>query len=78
MGGDFASGKHANGTCDVCGFVYKLKELKPKVVNQITTNILACPTCWEPDHPQWQVGKIRVRDPQAVKNPRPDTPPGED
>jgi hypothetical protein len=36
-------------------------------------NLLVCPTCWEPDQPQLQLGMYPVYDPQALQNPRPDT-----
>lgn len=74
----YASGKNANGTCDRCGFVYKLKTLKPLTINSSKTNILVCNTCWEQDHPQLKLGRYPVYDPQAIRNPRPDTPSGED
>lgn len=35
--------------------------------------MLVCPTCWEPDQPQLQLGMYPVDDPQAVRNPRKDT-----
>lgn len=73
MGVPFASGKHSIAECDVCSFRYKLKELKPLVIKTKVTNILACPTCWTPDQPQLQLGMFPVVDPQAVRNPRPDT-----
>jgi hypothetical protein len=69
----FASGKFAISECDVCGFRYKLTELKPLTIKTKNTNILACPTCWDPDHPQLQLGMYPVNDPQAIRNPRPDT-----
>lgn len=31
-----------------------------------------CPTCWEPDQPQLQLGMYPVDDPQGVREPRPD------
>jgi len=34
--------------------------------------IKVCPTCWEEDHPQLQLGMYPVEDPQAVLEPRPD------
>lgn len=34
--------------------------------------MLVCPTCWEPDQPQLQLGMYPVDDPQGVRNPRPD------
>ncbi len=42
------------------------------VIKTKNVNILVCPTCWEPDQPQLQLGMYPVDDPQAVRNPRPD------
>lgn len=72
MANQFSSGKHSIAECDICGFRYKLKELKPLVIKTKQVNILACPTCWDPDHPQLQLGMYPVEDPQAVRNPRRD------
>lgn len=36
-------------------------------------NILVCHECWEPDQPQLSLGMYPVDDPQALRNPRPDT-----
>ena len=68
----FASGKWAISQCDRCGFRYKLKQLKEIVIKTKNVNILVCPTCWEPDQPQLQLGMYPVDDPQALRNPRPD------
>lgn len=68
----FASGKHAIAECDVCGFRYKLRQLKPLVIKTKNVNILACPECWNPDQPQLSLGLYPVDDPQALRNPRPD------
>ncbi len=68
----FASGKKAIAECDRCGFRYKLKELKSLTIKTKNVNILVCPTCWEPDQPQLQLGMYPVDDPQALRNPRPD------
>lgn len=68
----FASGKRAIGECDRCGFQYPLKKLRALTIKLRTTNTLVCPTCWEADHPQLQLGLFPVDDPQAVRNPRPD------
>jgi hypothetical protein len=68
----FASGKKAIAECDRCGFRYKLKQLRSLVVKTKNVNILVCPTCWEPDQPQLQLGMYPVDDPQALRNPRPD------
>ena len=68
----FASGKHSISECDVCGQRYKLKQLRRLVVKTKLVNILACPECWNPDHPQLQLGMYPVDDPQALRNPRRD------
>lgn len=73
MATQFAAGKKALGLCDRCGFQYKLSELKPLTVKTKNINTLVCPTCWEPDHPQLRLGMYIVQDPQALRNPRPDT-----
>ena len=70
----FASGKYAIAQCDRCNFRYKLKELKRLIIKTKNINILVCPECWEPDQPQLSLGLYPVDDPQAVRNPRPDSP----
>jgi hypothetical protein len=71
--GMFASGKKAIAMCDRCGFQYKLKELKKLTIKTKNVDLLVCKTCWEPDQPQLQLGMYPVYDPQALRNPRPDT-----
>ena len=73
MPSQFSSGKHAIAECDRCGQKYKLKELKKEVIKTKLFNIKVCPTCWDPDQPQLQLGMYPVDDPQAVRNPRKDT-----
>jgi len=73
MARPFASGKHAIAECDRCGQQYKLLELRELTVNLALTNLLVCKSCWEEDQPQWQVGRYPVFDPQALRDPRPDT-----
>lgn len=72
MPSKFASGKKAIAECDRCSFRYKLKELRRLVIKTKNVNILVCKTCWEPDHPQLQLGMYPVNDPQALRNPRRD------
>ena len=72
MTNKFASKKRAIAECDVCGFQFKLRELRSKIVRGRETNILACPECFDGDHPQNRQGMFPVDDPQAVKDPRPD------
>jgi hypothetical protein len=73
MGNRFASGKIAIAICDRCGFRFRLRELKELVVKTKKVNLLVCPACWDPDHPQLQLGMYPVDDPQALRNPRPDS-----
>lgn len=72
MSNRFASDRIAIAECDVCGFRYKLKELRSLIIKTKDTNIKACPECWSPDHPQLKLGMYPVDDPQAIRNPRPD------
>lgn len=72
MGNRFASGKNAIAECDRCGQRYKLKELKKEVIKTKTYNLLVCPTCWDPDQPQLQLGMYPVDDPQGLRDPRRD------
>ena len=72
MSNKYAAGRRAIAECDRCGQRYRLKQLKALVIRTKATNILVCPTCWEPDHPQNLQGMYPVEDPQALKNPRRD------
>jgi hypothetical protein len=73
MGNRFASGRIAIAECDRCGFQYRLKHLRTLIIKTKNVNLLVCPTCWEPDQPQLQLGMYPVDDPQGLRNPRPDT-----
>jgi hypothetical protein len=73
MSNRFANGAKAWGVCDRCGFRFDLKKLKNEVVKTKQTQIRSCPECWSPDHPQLQLGMYPVSDPQAIRDPRPDT-----
>ena len=73
MGYRYASGNKALALCDICGFQYKLRELRSTIKKGKITDIKACPECWNPDHPQLHLGEIPVEDPQALRDPRPDS-----
>jgi hypothetical protein len=73
MPSKFSSGKYAIAECDRCGQRYMLTELKKLVVKTHVVAIKVCPECWEPDQPQLSLGLYPVNDPQAVREPRPDT-----
>lgn len=63
----YSKGTHAWGISDRSGFRYKLNEMKKE-----WTGALVGPDEWEPKHPQ--LGPFpRVSDPQALRNPRPDS-----
>ena len=73
MATKYAAGKWAIAECDRCGQRYKLKQLKKLVIKTKQVSIKVCPSCWDPDHPQLQLGMFPVFDPQALREPRPDT-----
>jgi len=73
MSNRFASGKNAIAQCDRCNFRFPLKELTTITVKTKNVNLLVCSECWDPDHPQLQLGMYPVSDPQALRNPRPDS-----
>ena len=73
MGNRFASAKNSIAMCDRCGFQFKLTSLRKEIIKTKTFNTLVCPSCWDPDQPQLQLGMYPVDDPQAVRNPRRDT-----
>ena len=72
MPNKYASGKYAIAECDRCAQRYKLKELRIQTLKTKPYKVKVCKTCWDPDHPQLQLGLYPVNDPQAVYDPRPD------
>jgi len=69
----YANGAKAAAICDRCGFRYALGKLKSETIRGRKTSFLVCTECWSPDHPQNFQGMVPVNDPQALRNPRPDT-----
>jgi len=72
MPNKFASGKYSISQCDRCNFRFKLKDLHIQTLKTKPWRIKVCKACWDPDHPQLQLGMYPVNDPQAVRDPRPD------
>ncbi len=68
----YAAGKHAYGFCDRCGFRYDLSDLFYEVTDQRRNGLLVCEECKDIDHEQLQLGKFRIWDPEALRDPRPD------
>lgn len=73
MGNRYAAGKIAIAMCDRCGFRFRLRNLKIEIIKTKQYQLLVCNECWDPDHPQLQLGMYPVDDPQALRNPRRDT-----
>lgn len=73
MGNRFAAGKKAIAMCDRCGQRFLLHQLKEEIIKTKRYNLMVCDECWDPDHPQLQLGMYPVDDPQALRNPRTDT-----
>ena len=69
---EFAGGKHAFGFCDRCSFRYPLHALKWEFEDKRQNGLRVCPECIDPDHPQLQLGRFRIYDPQTLRDPRPD------
>lgn len=69
----FASGKFSIALCDRCGQKFQLKELRTQTLKTKPYKIKVCRPCFDPDHPQLKLGMYPVNDPQAVREPRPDS-----
>lgn len=69
----YSSGKWSHAFCDRCSQRFQLKDLKKLTIKTKITNILVCKSCWDPDQPQLLLGLYPIFDPQALRNPRPDT-----
>jgi hypothetical protein len=69
----FATGKHALGICDRCGFSFKLNSLRFQPVDGNLTKIKVCSSCMDVDNPQWQLRLLDLTDNEALRDPRPDT-----
>jgi len=69
----YARGKYAFGYCDKTGFRYPLSDLVPEFSNGVKTGFLVGRDVVDPDQPQNFLGRIKINDPQSLRNPRPDT-----
>jgi len=68
----YAPGKYAYGICDKTGFRYPLKDLVYEYKDGQRTGMRVGKDVVDPDHPQNFLGRVRVVDPQALRDPRPD------
>ena len=68
----FASGKHALGECDRCGFAVPYRSLSAEITQGRPNGLRVCPACLDKDHPQETLlPRIRPDDPQALQFARP-------
>lgn len=72
MSSPYANGRYAFGYCDRTGFRYPLKDLVFEVQNGVQTGLRVGRDVVDPDQPQNFLGRIRVFDPQSLRDPRPD------
>ena len=72
----YASNKHAYGICDRSGFRYKLNDLVWEYQNGTKTGMRIGKDIVDPDQPQNFLGRVKINDPQSLKDPRPDYAPG--
>ena len=69
----YAKGKYAFGFCDVTGFRYDLKDLVPLIRDGRDTGFRVGFDVLDKDNPQYELGRMNMSDPQALRNPRPAT-----
>ena len=66
-----ASGKYAFGYCDITGLTYKLSDLVPLIRDGRDTGLRVGYDQLDVDNPQYELGRMSITDPQALRNPRP-------
>ena len=69
----YARGKHAFGFCDVTWFRYALRDLIPLISDELDTGFRVGFDVLDKDNPQYELGRMKMSDPQSLRNPRPDT-----
>jgi hypothetical protein len=69
----YARGKRALGICDRTGFRYKLSDLVYEYNNGQRTGLRVGRDVADPDHPQNFLGRLRIVDPQSLRDSRPET-----
>jgi hypothetical protein len=72
----YARGSKALGICDRSGRTYKLSDLVYEYQNGVKTGFRVGRDIVDPDQPQNFLGRVKINDPQALMNPRPDYAPG--
>jgi hypothetical protein len=72
----YARGSKAWGLCDRTGIRYKLSDLVYEYQNGVRTGFRIGRDVVDPDQPQNFLGRVKINDPQALRDPRPDYAPG--
>ena len=72
----YARGAKAWGICDRTGFRYRLHDLVWEFQNGVKTGLRVGNDVSDKDHPQNFLGRLKINDPQALQDPRPDYSPG--
>lgn len=68
----FAKGSKALGICDKTGFRYPLSELVHEFNNGRRTGFRVGRDVADADHPQNFLGRLKIVDPRALRDPRPE------
>lgn len=68
----YAQGKKAWGICDRTGLRYKLSDLVWEFHNGQRTGLRIGKDVVDPDHPQNFLGRVRIKDPQSLRDSRPE------
>lgn len=68
----YAKGTRAWGICDRTGMRYKLGDLVDEIRNGQKTGLRIGRDVVDPDHPQNFLGRVRINDPQSLRDPRPE------
>ena len=73
----YARGSKALGICDRSGRTYKLSDLVWEYQSGVRTGFRVGRDIVDPDQPQNFLGSVKINDPQALQNSRPDYAPGD-
>lgn len=74
----YARGDKSWGICDRTGFRYRLNDLVWEFQNGVRTGLRVGKDVSDKDHPQNFLGRLKINDPQSLRDPRPDYSPGRD
>jgi hypothetical protein len=73
----YAKGSKALGICDKTGFQYPLSELVYEYDNGRRTGFRVGRDVADADHPQNFLGRLKIVDPRALRDPRPGASPAQ-